>query len=179
MKRCLCATASKALLISLSCMLTACDANDKKQEPKAETTKAVNATKPVETTKAPSMESKERTFASGLKVTRMPNSKQVTESDQNPSRGQRVTVHYTGWLSDGGKRGMKFDSSVDRGQEFTFTIGVGQVIKGWDEGVMTMKVGETCEIFIPSAMGYGSRGAGAKIPPNADLIFEVQLIKVA
>ena len=92
--------------------------------------------------------------------------------------GQNVTVHYTGWLSDAGQRGKKFDSSKDRGDPFVFPLGAGHVIKGWDQGVQGMKVGGTRELTIPPEMGYGARGAGGVIPPNATLIFEVELIKV-
>jgi FKBP-type peptidyl-prolyl cis-trans isomerase len=88
--------------------------------------------------------------------------------------GQTVTVHYTGWLENG----KKFDSSVDRGQPFSFPLGAGRVIKGWDEGVQGMKVGGTRKLIIPSILGYGARGAGGVIPPNATLIFEVELIGV-
>jgi len=95
---------------------------------------------------------------------------------ESPRKGQTCVMHYTGWLSDGGKPGQKFDSSVDRGQPFSFTVGVGQVIKGWDEGVITMKKGGKRTLHIPAALGYGSRGAGGVIPPNADLIFDVELI---
>ncbi len=104
----------------------------------------------------------------------------ITEgSGLSPRKGQMVTVHYTGWLNNKGEKGAKFDSSVDRKQPFTFTIGVGQVIRGWDEGVASMKVGETRRLFIPAELGYGTRGAGAVIPPNAGLIFDVELISVS
>jgi peptidylprolyl isomerase len=92
--------------------------------------------------------------------------------------GKKVTVHYTGWLDDKGKKGKKFDSSKDRGRMFTFPLGDGKVIKGWDEGVAGMKVGGKRILMIPSKLGYGSRGAGNVIPPDADLIFEVELFKV-
>jgi FKBP-type peptidyl-prolyl cis-trans isomerase len=92
--------------------------------------------------------------------------------------GQKVHVHYTGWLDQNGEKGKKFDSSVDRGTPFVFTLGRGQVIQGWDEGVAGMQVGEKRRLFIPSPLGYGSRGAGQDIPPNADLIFDVELIAI-
>ncbi|AIK95866.1 peptidylprolyl isomerase [Candidatus Paracaedibacter acanthamoebae] len=88
--------------------------------------------------------------------------------------GQLVTVHYTGRLTDG----TKFDSSVDRNQPFRFMLGVGQVIKGWDEGVVGMKIGGQRKLVIPAEKGYGARGAGAAIPPNATLEFDVELISV-
>ena len=92
--------------------------------------------------------------------------------------GNTVDVHYTGWLDEGGKKGKKFDSSVDRGAPFSFSLGAGRVIKGWDEGVAGMKVGGKRTLMIPSQLGYGARGAGRLIPPNADLIFEVELLNV-
>jgi len=90
-------------------------------------------------------------------------------------------VHYTGWLYDSSKpdqKGQKFDSSRDRGQPFSFPLGGGRVIKGWDEGVAGMKVGGQRTLVIPPAMGYGDRGAGGVIPPNATLIFDVELLEV-
>lgn len=91
--------------------------------------------------------------------------------------GQKVKVHYTGWLNDGKDgKGKKFDSSVDRGQPFMFTLGVGQVIKGWDEGVAGMKSGGKRTLYIPAKLAYGNRGAGSAIPPNADLIFDVEFL---
>lgn len=92
--------------------------------------------------------------------------------------GRNVSVHYTGWLNEAGKKGKKFDSSVDRGEAFKFGLGKGQVIAGWDEGVAGMKIGGKRTLFIPSKLGYGARGAGGAIPANADLIFDVELLGV-
>jgi FKBP-type peptidyl-prolyl cis-trans isomerase FkpA len=113
------------------------------------------------------------TTPSGLKI------EEVTVGNgAAAAAGQNVTVHYTGWLTDGVIKGKKFDSSKDRGDPFVFGLGQGQVIKGWDEGVQGMKVGGTRLLTIPAALGYGSRGAGGVIPPNATLLFEVELLKV-
>ncbi len=98
----------------------------------------------------------------------------VVGKGASPKRGKKVTVHYTGKLTNG----KKFDSSVDRKEPFTFTIGVGQVIHGWDEGVATMKVGGKRKLTIPANLGYGTRGAGPDIPPNATLVFDVELLNV-
>jgi FKBP-type peptidyl-prolyl cis-trans isomerase FkpA len=92
--------------------------------------------------------------------------------------GQRVSVHYTGWLYSNGAKGAKFDSSKDRNDPFEFGLGQGQVIRGWDEGVQGMKVGGTRVLVIPPELGYGARGAGGVIPPNATLMFEVELLGV-
>ena len=99
----------------------------------------------------------------------------VGEGAEATGRGQTVKVHYTGWLENG----TKFDSSVDRGQPFDFPLGVGMVIKGWDEGVVGMRVGGRRKLTIPSDLGYGARGAGGVIPPNATLVFEVELLGIA
>ena len=105
----------------------------------------------------------------------------VVGTGAEASAGQRVRVHYTGWLHDpaaANQRGRKFDSSKDRGQPFSFGLGRGEVIRGWDEGVQGMKVGGTRVLTIPAEMGYGARGAGGVIPPNATLVFEVELLAV-
>jgi FKBP-type peptidyl-prolyl cis-trans isomerase len=92
--------------------------------------------------------------------------------------GNKVSVHYTGWLFNNGAKGTKFDSSVDRGQPFQFTLGAHQVIRGWDEGVAGMKVGGKRTLIIPPELGYGARGAGGVIPANATLMFDVELLGV-
>ena len=109
------------------------------------------------------------TTASGLKYI-----DQLVGKGASPAAGKKVKVHYTGTLENG----TKFDSSVDRKQPFDFVIGVGQVIPGWDEGVMSMKVGGKRKLIIPAKLGYGARGAGGVIPPNATLLFDVELLDV-
>jgi FKBP-type peptidyl-prolyl cis-trans isomerase FkpA len=103
----------------------------------------------------------------------------IPGTGETATAGRRVQVHYTGWLHDpmtGNGRGKKFDSSKDRGQPFAFHLGGGEVIRGWDEGVQGMQVGGTRVLTIPADLGYGARGAGGVIPPNATLIFEVELL---
>ncbi len=112
---------------------------------------------------------KEVTLADGLKYT-----DEQVGSGTEAVAGKTVSVHYTGWLTDG----TKFDSSKDRGQPFSFPLGGGRVIKGWDEGVAGMKVGGKRTLIIPPELGYGARGAGGVIPPNATLKFEVELLDV-
>lgn len=102
----------------------------------------------------------------------------VTGSGAVATAGQRVTVHYTGWLYTDGQAGDKFDSSKDRNDPFVFPLGAGHVIKGWDEGVQGMAVGGTRRLVIPAQLGYGARGAGGVIPPNATLLFEVELLAI-
>jgi len=111
----------------------------------------------------------EVTTSSGLKYV-----DQAVGTGEAAVAGKNVSVHYTGWLENG----KKFDSSVDRGQPFSFPLGAGRVIKGWDEGVQGMKVGGKRKLTIPSDLGYGSRGAGGVIPPNATLLFDVELLGV-
>ena len=96
----------------------------------------------------------------------------------SPQTGQTCVMHYTGWLWENGAKGKKFDSSVDRGTPFEFKIGVGQVIKGWDEGISTMKVGGKRTLVIPSSLAYGDRGFPGAIPPKATLMFEVELLDI-
>ena len=116
---------------------------------------------------------KAMTTPSGLQIT---DTKVGTGA--TPKTGQTCVMHYTGWLYENGQKGKKFDSSVDRGEPFEFPIGAGRVIKGWDEGVATMKVGGKRTLRIPPDLGYGARGAGGVIPPGATLLFDVELLGV-
>ena len=113
------------------------------------------------------------TTASGLQITDT-----TVGTGASPQPGQTCVMHYTGWLYQDGVKGQKFDSSHDRGEPFEFAIGKRQVIGGWDEGVATMKAGGKRTLIIPPALGYGARGAGGVIPPNATLMFDVELLGV-
>jgi FKBP-type peptidyl-prolyl cis-trans isomerase len=123
-----------------------------------------------------------RSDAATNEVIEMPNGLKYTDNKTGDGAtamaGSKVSVHYTGWLSNNGAKGTKFDSSVDRGKPFDFTLGAHQVIAGWDQGVAGMKVGGTRTLVIPPELGYGARGAGGVIPPNATLIFDVELLQV-
>ena len=123
-----------------------------------------------------------RADAATNQVIEMPNGLKYTDTKTGDGAaatpGNKVSVHYTGWLYNNGAKGAKFDSSVDRGQPFQFTLGAHQVIAGWDEGVAGMKVGGKRTLIIPPELGYGARGAGGVIPPNATLMFDVELLGV-
>ena len=116
------------------------------------------------------------------KMTKTPSGLQYQDTKvgtgASPQKGQTCVMNYTGWLWENGAKGKKFDSSLDRGTPFSFPIGQGRVIKGWDEGVATMKVGGKRTLIIPPELGYGARGAGGAIPPNATLMFDVELLAV-
>ena len=124
----------------------------------------------------------ERVDAATNQVIEMPNGLKYTDTKtgdgSTATSGNKVSVHYTGWLYNNGAKGAKFDSSVDRGQPFQFTLGAHQVIAGWDEGVAGMKVGGKRTLIIPPELDYGARGAGGVIPPNATLMFDVELLGV-
>jgi len=136
---------------------------------------------PVSADEKPRATDKENTEKKGeSKMQKLPSGLQYEDAKVGtgalPKTGQTCVMHYTGWLWENGAKGAKFDSSVDRGQPFEFPLGQGAVIKGWDEGVATMKVGGKRTLLIPPALGYGARGAGKVIPPNATLLFEVELL---
>jgi FKBP-type peptidyl-prolyl cis-trans isomerase len=139
-------------------------------QPDSAIAKQLNQPQPALTKVNEMTDQKAVTTDSGLKYIQLKEGTGAT-----PKKGQTVVVHYTGTLEDG----TKFDSSRDRGQPFSFKLGVGQVIKGWDEGLSTMKVGERRQLIIPPDLGYGARGAGGVIPPNATLIFDVELLKIS
>jgi peptidylprolyl isomerase len=123
-----------------------------------------------------------RSAAAANQVIEMPNGLKYTDAETGSgaeaTAGHKVSVHYTGWLSNNGAKGKRFDSSVDRGQPFQFTLGAHQVIAGWDQGVAGMKVGGKRTLTIPPELGYGARGAGGVIPANATLIFDVELLGI-
>jgi peptidylprolyl isomerase len=123
-------------------------------------------------TPAHAQQGKRMTTADGLQII------EVKEGNGPTAAGKTATVHYTGWLYKDGQKGAKFDSSVDRNEPFSFPVGASRVIKGWDEGVAGMKVGGKRTLIIPPALGYGARGAGGVIPPNATLMFDVELLAV-
>lgn len=128
----------------------------------------------ISTEKAAAEDDKLVTLDSGLKYKIL---QEAPAGAQKPTQGSTVKVHYTGWLKENGQD-KKFDSSVDRGQPFEFKVGVGMVIKGWDEGVLDMKVGEKRHLVIPPQLGYGQYGAGGVIPGNATLYFDVELLDI-
>ncbi|AVT76683.1 FKBP-type peptidyl-prolyl cis-trans isomerase [Rhodopseudomonas palustris] len=119
-------------------------------------------------------------MSESVKAVTTPSGLQIVDTQvgtgASPARGQICVMHYTGWLYENGAKTRKFDSSVDRNEPFEFPIGMGRVIKGWDEGVASMKVGGKRTLIIPPELGYGARGAGGVIPPNATLIFDVELL---
>ncbi|HMN36232.1 MAG TPA: FKBP-type peptidyl-prolyl cis-trans isomerase [Hyphomicrobium sp.] len=169
------------MLIALAAgiSLAACDAQKQPQskgqsEAQSETRSGARPSTPADSSQAQTIGmdmSNAKTTASGLRII---DTQEGTGA--SPKTGQACVMHYTGWLYKDGAKGAKFDSSVDRGKPFAFTIGVGQVIKGWDEGVADMKVGGKRTLIIPPQLGYGARGAGGVIPPNATLIFDVELL---
>ena len=157
--------------LACGCLMASCSCEKPKES--GITMEKQTPQTPQEPKTTESTEAKRKTLSSGLAFEVL---QPAPAGAKKPSTGQQVTVHYTGWLQDEkGEPGKKFDSSVDRGQKFSFTIGVGQVIKGWDEGVLDMAIGEKRRLFIPPHLGYGARGAGGAIPGNATLIFDVEL----
>lgn len=162
-------TLRAVLAIGTVLSLTAASGCTKKDAPSGETTTTTTTTS---TTAAPATPQGNGTVTAP--VTELKIEEMKTGTGAEAKAGQQVSVHYTGWLTDG----KKFDSSLDRGQPFKFMLGAGQVIPGWDKGVAGMKVGGKRKLTIPPQMGYGERGAGGVIPPNATLVFEVELLGV-
>ncbi|WP_322818789.1 FKBP-type peptidyl-prolyl cis-trans isomerase [Tepidiforma sp.] len=161
--------ATAALLLAAACGDDDADATPTPSGTPAATSTTARTVTPSPTARSgPIVLQSPTTTATGLRYQDI-----VVGSGATPQQGQRVTVHYTGYFTDG----RKFDSSLDRSQPFTFVLGVGQVIAGWDEGVATMKVGGKRLLYIPAKLAYGSRGQGP-IPPDTDLVFEVELLDV-
>lgn len=162
-------------------ILPACDFNYKKYKKPTKQEK-ITANKETKKTKNKIMEEKKMKKENSIKKTDSGLQYQIlktSENDSTPNKGQKVVIHYTGWLSEDGKPGKKFDSSIDRNQPFSFIVGIGQVIKGFDEGILNMKVGEKTRLIIPSNLAYGNRQVGSLIPANSDLIFDIELLEVA
>lgn len=161
--------------MGLACVCVACVLLSGCSQPPVKTTQEANMADKTDKKETEKMVS----LPSGLKFEIL---KDALADAKKPVNGKAVTVHYTGWLAekDGEKlvKGKQFDSSVDRNQPFSFRIGVGQVIKGWDEGVLDMKVGEKRQLVIPPQLAYGETGAGGVIPGNATLLFDVELLEV-
>jgi FKBP-type peptidyl-prolyl cis-trans isomerase len=149
-------------------LLAGCNETAQKSEPSAASGTAASTPAPAEAA-ATQTGGKVRKLASGLQIEDL-----AVGSGTMAEPGMNVSVHYTGWLTDG----TKFDSSLDRNQAFQFQLGAGMVIRGWDEGVKGMRIGGKRKLTIPPDMGYGARGAGGVIPPNATLVFEVELLDV-
>lgn len=179
------------MLLITAILLTGCSGKSKEsaKEPKQSGTSTSKKAKTVESSSPQEAEQQESAAtqeeeqpktsapeqaAPAEEVTELKTEDIVVGKGQVAQKGNTVSVHYTGWLTDG----KKFDSSVDRGQPFEFALGQGQVIPGWDQGVAGMKVGGKRKLTIPPALGYGAQGAGGVIPPNATLVFEVELLAV-
>ncbi len=159
----------KIILTFLCLFIGACNSSNDESKNNTEELTQSNDNNDKSTTEIVNKGEKMETADSGLQYTDI-----VVGDGESPKQGDKVVVHYTGKLEDG----TKFDSSVDRNRPFEFIIGVGQVIRGWDEGVMSMKVGGKRTLTIPSELAYGERGAGKVIPPNATLVFDVELLEI-